>query len=339
MNTCTCQDGSLSLGDVPLQSGNVLLGAQLAYGTLGRLNQARDNAIVMPTYYTGEHRSYLPLIGEGKALDPTRYFIIIPDMFGNGLSTSPSNYRASGVGSFPQITLYDNVSQQARLVFEHLNVAEVALVTGWSMGGMQAYVWAAMFPDRVRRLLPYCAAARTSPYNLVFLEGLKAALQADCHWRADGCLQTPEKGLRAFARVYVGWAYSHGFFRDELYKQLGFASLAALMEDWENDHLTLDAHDLLAMLDTWLHADAGDIPQFRGSTQTALQAIRARTVLLPCSTDRYFSPVDNELEARLIPNCELRRLESEFGHCSLSPGKVAQDMRFLDQCLGYLLAH
>jgi homoserine O-acetyltransferase len=328
----------LSLGDVRLQSGHVLLDAQLAYGTLGRLNRARDNAIVMPTYYTGEHRSYLPLIGEDKALDPSRYFIIIPDMFGNGLSTSPSNYRASDTGPFPRITLYDNVSQQARLVFEHLDVAEVALVTGWSMGGMQAYVWAAMFPDRVRRLLPYCAAARTSPYNVVFLEGLKAALQADCHWRADGCLQRPEKGLRAFARVYVGWAYSHLFFRDELYKQLGFATLEALMQDWENDHLTLDANDLLAMLDTWLHADVGDIPEFRGSTQMALKAIRARTVLLPCSTDRYFSPLDNQVEARLIPNCELRMLESEFGHCALSPGKVPQDMRFLDHCLGCLLA-
>jgi homoserine O-acetyltransferase len=328
----------LSLGDVRLQSGDILLDAKLAYGTLGRLNQARDNAIVMPTYYTGEHRSYLPLIGEGKALDPARYFIIIPDMFGNGLSTSPSNYSAPRAGPFPQITLYDNVSQQARLVFEHLHVAEVALVTGWSMGGMQAYVWAAMFPDRVRRLLPYCAAARTSPYNIVFLEALKAALQADCHWRADGCLQKPEKGLRAFARVYLGWAYSHAFFRDELYKQLGFATLEALMQDWDNDHLSLDANDLLAMLDTWLHADAGAIPQFGGSTQMALKAIRARTILLPCSTDRYFSPLDNELEAQLIPNCGLRMLDSEFGHCSLSPGKVPQDMRFLERCLQELLA-
>jgi homoserine O-acetyltransferase len=71
----------------------------------------------------------------------------------------------------------------------------------------------------------------------------------------------------------------------------------------------------------------------------ALKAIRARTVLLPCSTDRYFSPLDNELEAQLIPNCELRMLQSEFGHCSLSPGKVPQDMQFLDHCLGHLLAN
>jgi homoserine O-acetyltransferase/O-succinyltransferase len=334
----TCHDGSLSLGDVQLQSGDLLVNAKIVYGTLGKLNQARDNAIVMPTYYTGQHRSYLPLIGSGKALDPARYFIILPNMFGNGLSSSPSNYGASGATPFPRVTLYDNVSQQARLVFEHLHVAELTLVTGWSMGGMQAYAWATQFPDRVRRLLPYCAAARISPYNLVFLEGLKAALQADCHWRADRSSRKPENGLRAFARVYVGWAYSHAFFRDALYKQLGFGTLEALIEDWETDHLALDASDLLAMLDTWQQADVGACPQFGGDTETALKSIRARTILLPCSTDRYFSPLDNQLESQLIPNCELRTLESSFGHCALSPGKVPADMRFLDRCLGELLA-
>lgn len=328
----------LSLGDLRLQCGETLKDARLAYVTLGKLNKPRDNAILLPTYYTGRHASYLPIIGPQWALDPSRYFIIIPNMFGNGLSSSPSIDLRARIGQpYPRITLYDNVLQQARLVFDHLQVAELALVCGWSMGGMQAYQWAALFPQRVQRLLAYCSAARISPYNEVFLEGLQATLQADPYWREGRCGERPVQGLRAFGRVYAGWAYSHAFYRDALYKQLGYSTREALLQAWEEDHLAIDANDLMTMLTTWKHADIGANDVFRGCYEVALGTIRARTILLPCSTDRYFPPEDNELEAQLIPNCELRVLNSPFGHCALSPGKVPAATAFLDAALRSLL--
>jgi homoserine O-acetyltransferase len=79
------------LADVVLQSGATLRGAKLAYKTFGTLNARKDNIIVYPTWYSGQHTENEWLIGDGMALDPSRYFIIIPNMFGNGLSTSPSN--------------------------------------------------------------------------------------------------------------------------------------------------------------------------------------------------------------------------------------------------------
>jgi homoserine O-acetyltransferase len=303
------------------------------------LNESRDNAIVLPTYYTGQHWNYLTLIGPGRALDPERYFIVIPNMFGNGLSSSPSTARAVRAGvPFPPVSLYDNVVQQARLVFEHLRIAELALVCGWSMGGMQAYQWAALYPERVRRLLAYCSAARTSPYNAVFLEGLKACLEADPHWREDRCAQLPQRGLRAFARVYCGWAYSHAFYRNGLFQALGYPTQEALLQAWELDHLAFDANDLMAMLLTWRQADIAANPRYAGDFTQALRSIRAQTLLLACSTDRYFPPTDNEHEAQLIPSCELRVLDSPFGHCALSPGKVSEATAFLEQALNQLLS-
>jgi homoserine O-acetyltransferase/O-succinyltransferase len=126
----------LPLGDIRLESGAVLADARLGYLTLGSLTAARDNAIVMPTYYTGTHSSYRPIIGSGHALDPSRYFIIVPNMFGNGVSSSPSNHGSPPLGRrFPRTTVRDNVIQQARLVFEHLQVAEVTLAFGcWRSG-------------------------------------------------------------------------------------------------------------------------------------------------------------------------------------------------------------
>lgn len=307
--------------------------------TMGELNSAADNAIVLPTYYTGQHGHYQRIIGPDRALDPTRYFIIVPNMFGNGVSTSPSNDPLARTGqAYPRISIYDNVVQQAKLVFDHLAVSEVALVCGWSLGGMQAYQWAAMYPDRTRRLLAYCSAAKTSVYNAVFLDALKACIEADHRWRPGRCSARPDLGIRAFARVYAGWAYSHEFYRDGLYRMLGFATLEALLQSWEDEHLALDANDLLAMLETWRHANIAANAQFSGDSDRALRAIRARTILLPCSTDRYFPPVDNEEEARRIPDCELRILDSPYGHCALSPGRVESAMSFLDRCIREILS-
>lgn len=85
--------GVFELGDVSLQSGATLKSAQITYATHGKLNAAGDNAIVFPTHYTGRHDNNEWLIAEGMALDPERYFVIVPNMFGNGLSTSPSRAR------------------------------------------------------------------------------------------------------------------------------------------------------------------------------------------------------------------------------------------------------
>jgi homoserine O-acetyltransferase len=168
------------MGDAVLQSGATLRGAKLAYKTHGTLNAARDNAIVYPTWYGGQHSDNEWLIGPGLALDPARYFIIVPDMLGNGLSSSPSNTPAPyNQARFPHVTAYDNVKLQHRLVTETFGIETLELVTGWSMGALQSYHWGSMYPSMVKRMLPSCGSARCSPHNFVFLEGVKAALTAD----------------------------------------------------------------------------------------------------------------------------------------------------------------
>ena len=82
---------TFDLGNLALQGGATLRGAWLAYRTYGRLNAAGDNAIVFPTFFGGQHYQNEAIIGAGRALDPERWFIIVPNMLGNGLSSSPSN--------------------------------------------------------------------------------------------------------------------------------------------------------------------------------------------------------------------------------------------------------
>ena len=186
------------LGDFALQSGAVLSDAQLAYKTYGKLNDARDNVVVLPTFYTGTHTRNEGFFGAGRGVDPARHFVVSINLFGNGLSSSPSNSPPScGRERFPDVTFQDNIDAQYRLLTERLDVQRVALVTGWSMAGCQAFHWAARYPKFVDAIVPFCASARTSPHNFVFLEGVKAALTADQAF-ADGAYDAPpERGLRA----------------------------------------------------------------------------------------------------------------------------------------------
>ena len=76
----------VNLGETELQSGVVLPDLKISHATFGKLNAARSNAILMPTFYGGKHTDYQAMIGVDKALDPSRYFIIAVDMMCNGLS-------------------------------------------------------------------------------------------------------------------------------------------------------------------------------------------------------------------------------------------------------------
>jgi homoserine O-acetyltransferase/O-succinyltransferase len=325
------------LGDLELQSGAVLRRARLVYATRGRLNAARDNAVLFPTYYTGRHGDNLRLVGAGRALDPQRWFIVVPNLFGNGVSSSPSNHEEQHGADFPATSLLDNVRAQQRLLVEALGVERVALALGWSMGAQQAYQHAASFPERVARLLVICGSARTSPHNWVFLEGVKAALLADPEFAHGRYSRPPASGLEAFGRVYAGWAYSQAFFREGLYRGLGHESPAALLDAWAAEHRAWDANDLLCMLDTWQRADIAADPSFGGDLERALGAIAARTVVMPASTDLYFHLDDSRVEVDQMPNAALQILESKWGHCAGGPDRNPADTAFMERAIRDLL--
>ena len=324
-----------ALGEKHLRRGGIIEDAQIAYKTYGTLNQARDNVVVLPTFYTGTHARNEGFFGPGRAIDPAKHFIVSVNLFGNGLSSSPDNTAgAHGRHHFPEVTFQDNIDAQHQLLTEHLGVERVALVTGWSMAGCQAYHWAARYPEFVDAIVPFCGSAKTSIHNFVFLEGVKAALTADQSFAGGAYTTQPEKGLRAFGRVYAGWAFSQTFYREHLYKKLGFADVEALLVNWEEDHVqNWDANNLLAKLKTWQLGDIGDASAYGGSFVRALNAIRAKTIVIACSDDLYFPPADNAFEVQHIADAELRVFDSPYGHVVASPGNEPRFAEALDQAI------
>ena len=255
-----------NLGNVKLLSGKILKSAKLVYKTYGKLNKDQSNVIVLPTFYTGTHIRNEGFIGKNRAINPNKYFIISINMFGNGLSSSPSNSNKLQHGSqFPEITLWDNIYCQHKLITKKLKINKIALVTGWSMAGCQSYQWAAQYPNMVKAILPFCASAKTSIHNHVFLEGIKAALIADTNWNKGNYKKQPVAGLRAFGRVYAGWAFSQDFYRNKLYKKLGFNSAEDLLDNWAKDHeKNWDANNLLSKLKTWQLNNISSGPLYKG---------------------------------------------------------------------------
>jgi homoserine O-acetyltransferase/O-succinyltransferase len=118
------QTGRHALGTLSLQSGASLPGAEPSWKTYGALTPARDNVIVYPTSYTAHHTDLENLIGPDGVLDPTRWFIVIPNMFANGLSSSPSNND-----KYPSlVTTTDNVRAQQRFLREAFKIDRIACV-------------------------------------------------------------------------------------------------------------------------------------------------------------------------------------------------------------------
>lgn len=327
------------LGDVTLQSGVTLPSAFLAYKTYGRLNEKKDNVIVYPTAFGDQHVQNEWLIGDGMALDPQKYFIIVPNLLGNGLSSSPSNTPPPfDRANFPQVTIYDNVTFQHRLVTEKFGIQKIALVVGWSMGGIQAFQWGASYPDMVERIAPFAGVAKTWPQTYVVLGGMKAALMAAVRFDSSKLDGLTSADMRAVGHVYAGWGVSQAFYREEIYRDMGFSSLADFMAGvWEDSFMKMDPHNVLAMLWTGQHADISANPAYNGDFDKALGSIKAHACIMPGSTDLFCPADDNEYEAKLIPHAVFKPIESIWGHFA-GRGINPPDNQFIDDNLKHLLA-
>jgi homoserine O-acetyltransferase len=331
---------TFDLGPLPLQRGLTLPKAHLAYKTYGTLAADKSNVILYPTSYGAHHSDVDWLIGPGRVLDPERFFIVIPNQLGNGLSTSPSNLpEPFGAGRNPTFTHWDNVHAQDRLLRERFGINRLALVYGWSMGGQQALHWGAIFPDRVAAICAVCTSARTSPHNRVFLEGIRAVLTADSAYRDGRFVERPVRSLRAFGRVYAGWAMSQAFYRERLWERVGFSSLEDyLVRGWEGNFLRRQPEDLISMIDTWMQSDISDNSVYSGDLGRALGSIKARSIIMPSTTDLYFTVTDSEIETRQMPNAELRPIVSIWGHRAGNPVQCPEDEAALRNAVRELLA-
>ena len=139
-------------------------------------------------------------------------------------------------------------------------------------------------------------------------------------------------------RIYAGWALSQAFYREELWRTVGFSSLEDfLIAGWEANYLRRDADNLLAMIWTWQHADISANELYGGDLAKALGAISADALIMPSTTDLYFTVADNEREVAHMRRAELRPIPSIWGHRAGNPTQNPEDDDFIDRAVKELL--
>jgi len=310
-------------------SGGTLPGAFTAYRTYGK---PENPCIVFPTRYGGKLDNLLYLVGPGKALDPSKYFIVTFALFSNGESSSPSNTPAPFNGPhFPEVSYEDNIRAQYAVLTKALGVQHIFCVVGFSMGGQQAYHWPVIFPDFVERYVVICSSARTSPHNICFLEGPKAAMVASKDFEGGHYKTTPSHGIRAFGRAYAAWAYGQTWYRQHNYLFNGqYANLESFLRDrWEGRFLAFwDANDMLTLLRTWQKGDISKVTGGNGNLEETLKGIKAKGLIMPCKTDLYFTPEDSEYEVQHLTNAKFVIIDSVWGHTA-GAGENQADTDFI----------
>jgi len=352
-----------------LQSGEKFdPNAFLAYETYGTLNAGRTNAILWPTCYFQRTSQQKRHIGDASSreatfrFDSSKYFIITVNMFGNGLSFSPTTSGAK----WPKrgVTYNDNVRAQQLLLKQVFDIDRLALIYGFSMGAMFALEYCVHFPQQVTAAVAVCGSARCNPANHFFLQSLQMELKGHAKAEIDSETQRligfsgtarPQPALKRFAAIYSDWIFDaprlqneisdtsmggspnelrpsfakslHGGGRVFPEKLHGAPSVDEFSKGWEGswcgEETGWDALEFYEVSDTWLRGDVSRNPAHNGDLKSALNSIEALVYFLPGSTDQYFRAEEIAEEAKHIPNCIFKPLESPMGHLAES----AQDMQ------------
>lgn len=311
-------------GSFETESGGVLQGVVVAYQTWGRRENAGNSTILICHALTGsaDVDSWWPgIIGRGKAFDPDDDFVVCTNILGScygttgPVSVNPETgdrYRAD----FPRISVRDMVELQRR-VLDELGIDRLALVTGPSLGGMQALEWAMSYPDRVDAFVPIGVGGRHSPWCIGVSEAQRMAIAADPNWQ-DGYYddeQPPRNGLAAARMMaicsYRSWqSFEDRFARDHC-EDGRFEAQSYLQHQGRKINERFDANTYVALTHA-MHTH--DIARDRGSYPQVLEQLLQPALLVSVSSDALYPPQEQELLARTLPNARYRVLSSEHGH-------------------------
>ena len=327
-----------------------------------------SGVVLIPTCYAGLINTTLTFTNPPNDC-LSKYHVIIVAMLGNGESASPSNKQF-----FPEpgeLRYQDQIHAQYRLLTEHLKVEKLEAVIGFSMGGQQAYHWAVMYPDFIKRIVVICSSARTSPHNYAFLEGPINALTSSIDYIAFRAMKEkvargedvgaklrevkPKRGLRALTRAYGAWLTSTTWFRERYWGQreggLGFKSVEEWMASREEGYLAWDAEDLLVLARMWQMGDvstampeAGELSQLGGAPgddekyKEALGSIKAWALIMPCQSDQYFPPEDGEIECKYLKLGVYEPIPSIWGHTA-GGGLNPKDTEWMNEKIGRFMGN
>jgi homoserine O-acetyltransferase len=291
------------LGAFKLENGAIIHKCRLAYRILGKLNPQKSNAILIPTWLAGTTQELIDLgiVGPGKVIDSSKYYIIAVDSFGNGVSSSPSNSAIQPDRAFPQFSIRDMVTAQHVLLTQHLNIQHVHAVIGMSMGGMQAFQWMVLHPDFMDKVIPIAGSPWMTSNDLLLLSAELSIIE-----NVQSC-KGGHSAMKALAPMHTLLLWTPRF-RVAATKP---ASVPEFLSDLENSFLKYNPTDWAWQVKAIMTHDI--LKKFDESPERAAKAVHAETLIILNTQDQIIYPEPAKTFARLLKT-EMAELTGDCGH-------------------------
>ena len=294
-----------TIGDLKLESGEILRDCRVGYRTFGTLNEGRTNIILMPTWAGGTTEQLSGNVGPGKLADSSTYYVILVDALGNGVSSSPSNSTQQPRMRFPRITIRDMVEAEHELLVKVLRIDHVKAVMGISMGGMQTFQWMVSYPDFMEKAIPIVGSPRLAPYDLVHWQAQIDAIENDSGWHGGDYTTNPARGAEyEFGGILLTTPdyFNRTHTREQVTKEIAQAKAGTEGSDANNK-----ISQVQAMMALNVAAPFGD------SLANAAAAVRAKTLVVVGKRDHTVTP-GPAVEFAHVMHAELLELDDECGH-------------------------
>jgi homoserine O-acetyltransferase len=294
-----------SLGDVKLQSGEVLRDCRIGYRTFGKLNTDKSNAILFPTWAGGKSEDLKGSIVDGKMPDPELYFVVAVDALSNGVSSSPSNSKLQPRMQFPRITIRDMVETQYLLLTRALGIHHLKAVMGVSMGGMQTFQWIVAYPEFMDKAIPIVGSPRLAPYDLVLWQTQIDAITHDANWNNGNYEKNPASlSETEFGDLVLTTPqyFNQSTTREKVLERLAHASTS---------NYGSDANNKIRQSQAMMALDVSSA--FGGSMEKAAAAVKAKVFVIASKFDSTVTPQPAIDFAHLL-NAKLLILDNDCGH-------------------------
>jgi homoserine O-acetyltransferase len=297
-----------SLGDFKLVNGEVIRDCRVGYRTFGQLNSDKSNAVVFATWFRGTTKDLVDLIGPGKLVDSSKYYVIAVDALGDGVSSSPSNSQAQLHMNFPKIAIRDMVNSQHQFLTDVLHLQHIKAVMGISMGGMQSFQWMVSYPDFMDKVIPIVGSPKLAAYDITLWTAENQSITRDPAWNKGDYSANPEAAdtaaIDALA-IITPSKYNHDNTREQ--------AVAKLRKEGQNNS-GFDANNHIRQSEAMMGLDVSDA--FAGSMERAAAAVKAKVLVIVNNTDHMVTPGPALEFARLL-HADVLELDNDCGHLLL----------------------